>query len=79
MPHDHKHHSSDHHDHTVSNLSLAFFVAITVNAIFTLTEWYFGWSIHSLALISDAGHNAMDTLNLVLSGIALWISQFKNT
>lgn len=87
MPHDHKHHSNDphdhghdhSHDHAVSNLSLAFFVAIAVNAAFTLTEWYFGWSIHSLALISDAGHNAMDTLNLVLSGIALWISQFKNT
>lgn len=78
MSHNHADHSHS-HAHNTTDLSFVFFIAITVNAAFTLTEWYFGWSIHSLALISDAGHNAMDTLNLVLSGIALWVSRFKNT
>lgn len=83
MPHDHKKHSDDDHGHDhshgVTNLSVAFFVAIAVNAAFSAIEWYFGWRIHSLALISDAGHNVMDTLNLVLSGVAIWVSRFKNT
>lgn len=32
-----------------------------------------------MALISDAGHNTIDVLNLIFSGIALWLSMRKNT
>ena len=64
--HDHHGHSHD-HDHSVTSVTSAFFVAIAVNAAFSAIEAYYGFSIHSLALISDAGHNVMDVLNLVLS------------
>lgn len=42
-------------------------------------EVFFGVQIHSLALLSDAGHNTMDVLNLILSGIALWLTRKANT
>lgn len=42
-------------------------------------EVFFGLQVHSLALLSDAGHNTMDILNLIFSGIALWLSKKQNT
>ena len=79
---DHSNHDShkDHdHSHGVKSLSSIFFIAIALNIAFTLIEAIFGLHIHSLALLSDAGHNAMDVLNLVLSGMALWASKVKST
>ena len=77
--HDHSSHTSHDHAHPVSNISTAFFIAITINIIFVGIETFFGIKIHSLALLSDAGHNAMDVLNLILSGIALWLSKKQTT
>jgi len=77
--HDHSSHSDHNHSHEVSNISTAFFIAIAVNIIFVGIEVFFGIQVHSLALLSDAGHNAMDVLNLILSGIALWLSKKRNT
>ncbi len=77
--HDHSSHASHDHAHPVSNISKAFFIAITINIIFVGIEVFFGVQVHSLALLSDAGHNAMDVLNLILSGIALWLSKKSNT
>lgn len=74
--HDHDHDLS--HSHTITSLSSAFFVAIFLNSLFSIIEAYFGFKIHSLALLSDAGHNAMDVLNLILSWIAIWMSRLKN-
>lgn len=76
--HTHSDHGSD-HSHEVSHISSAFFIAIIINLLFVIVEVFFGLQIHSLALLSDAGHNAMDVLNLILSGIALWLSKKKNT
>ncbi|MFO0764095.1 MAG: cation diffusion facilitator family transporter [Candidatus Gracilibacteria bacterium] len=86
----HQHHTSHHHEygdihenhdhsHGVSNLSSAFLLAITLNIAFVIVEAFFGVKIHSLALLSDASHNVMDILNLLLSGFALWLSQRKST
>src|SRR5579884_3782574 len=44
-------------------------VAIALTALFVLIEAIAGILAHSLALLSDAGHNLTDTLALVLS---LW-------
>ncbi len=77
--HDHSNHSDHNHSHEVSNISTAFFIAIVINIIFVGIEVFFGVQVHSLALLSDAGHNAMDVLNLILSGIALWLSKKRNT
>jgi cobalt-zinc-cadmium efflux system protein len=77
----HSHESGhDHaHDHGVTNLSYAFFGAIAVNIVFVAIETFFGFRIHSLALLSDAGHNAMDVLSLVISGVAIWTSRLGST
>lgn len=77
--HDHSNHSDNAHSHWVSNISTAFFIAIIINIIFVVVEVFFGVQVHSLALLSDAGHNTMDVLNLIFSGIALWLSTKKNT
>lgn len=80
MPHhSHEHDHKDSHDHGVTNLSFAFFGAIAVNIVFVAIESFFGFHIHSLALLSDAGHNAMDILSLVISGVAIWTSRLGNT
>ena len=57
--HDHSNHSNHNHSHEVSNISTAFFIAIVINIIFVGIEVFFGVQVHSLALLSDAGHNAM--------------------
>lgn len=77
--HDHSSHSNHTHSHGVSNISTAFFIAIIINIIFVIVEVFFGVQVHSLALLSDAGHNTMDVLNLIFSGIALWLSMKQNT
>lgn len=75
----HDSHKGHDHSHGVKSLSSVFFIAIALNVAFTAIEAVFGLRIHSLALLSDAGHNAMDVLNLVLSGMALWASKMKST
>jgi len=84
MLHIHNHHnqsphSSHSHIHAVRNISSAFFIAIMINIIFVIVELFFGFQVHSLALLSDAGHNMMDILNLIFSSVALWLSRKKNT
>jgi cobalt-zinc-cadmium efflux system protein len=39
---------------------------------FVLIEIVFGFRAHSLALLSDAGHNATDALALLLAWLAVW-------
>jgi cobalt-zinc-cadmium efflux system protein len=39
---------------------------------FVLVEIVFGFRAHSLALLSDAGHNATDALALLLAWLAVW-------
>lgn len=76
--HEHNH-SHEWHSHWVTNISYAFFFAIGINIIFVIIEAFFWFKIHSLALLSDAWHNAMDVLNLILSWLAIWVSWIKNS
>jgi len=55
------------HDHGPANFSRAFAIGMALNAAFVAVEVIFGLIAHSLALISDAGHNLSDVLGLFLA------------
>jgi len=48
--------------------------AVTLTLVFVLVEAAAGWFAHSLALLSDAGHNLADAAALGLTWYALWIA-----
>ena len=61
-------HVHDHaHGRAPTNYSRAFAIGILLNLAFTVAEATFGILSHSLALLSDAGHNLSDVLGLVLA------------
>lgn len=73
MGHDH------HHDHAVKleNVNTAFVVGIILNFVFVIIEVVVGISIHSLSLLSDAGHNLGDVGALALSLLAFRLLKVK--
>ncbi|MEO7212055.1 MAG: cation diffusion facilitator family transporter [Mucilaginibacter sp.] len=73
MGHDH------HHDHAVKleNVNTAFIVGIILNFLFVVIEVVVGISIHSLSLLSDAGHNLGDVGALALSLLAFRLLKVK--
>lgn len=70
MGHDHTHHHDHHHSVVLTHVNTAFIVGITLNFLFVLIEVIVGLSIHSLSLLSDAGHNLADVGSLALSLLA---------
>lgn len=50
-------------------------ISLAVTAAFVAVEAYFGLRANSLALLSDAGHNASDALALGLAAFAVWIAR----
>ena len=74
--HDHSHHGHHHHDHTpkLEHLNNAFILGIILNSAFVVIEVITGLSIHSLSLLTDAGHNLSD-----VAGLALALLAFKLT
>lgn len=50
-------------------------LSLGLTLTFVITEAYFGQRAHSLALLSDAGHNASDALALGLAAYALWVAR----
>lgn len=68
MEHDHDHHHN--HSVTLTHVNTAFIVGISLNFLFVLIEVVVGLSIHSLSLLSDAGHNLADVGSLALSLLA---------
>lgn len=66
--------SHDHaHDHAPAAGKLGLAVALTL--AFVIGEAIAGWLSHSLALLSDAGHNLADAAALGLSWYAVWIAR----
>lgn len=63
-----------HHDHgsiaELRHIKTAFYAGIILNFLFVLTEVVAGIIIHSLSLLSDAGHNLLDVVSLALSLLA---------
>src|SRR5471032_2596018 len=48
--------------------------AVALTLAFVTVEAVAGWFAHSLALLSDAGHNLADAVALGFSWYALWIA-----
>ena len=55
------------HSHARANFSKAFAIGIALNVGYVLFEVVFGIIGHSLALLTDAGHNLSDVLGLLLA------------
>jgi cobalt-zinc-cadmium efflux system protein len=72
MAHDHAHHTAP------ADLSKghrkSFIIGICLNLAFVVAEVVFGLIYNSMALLTDAGHNAGDVISLVLSLVAFWMA-----
>src|ERR1700674_3838164 len=78
MSHRHSGHPHQHphgHSHVPQNVSGGTMgAAVALTLLFVVVEALFGWFAHSLALLSDAGHNLADAAALGFSWYALWIA-----
>lgn len=76
MSHEHAGHSHSHaHSHVPPNVSgRTMGAAVALTLLFVGIEVMYGWHAHSLALLSDAGHNLADAAALGFSWYALWIA-----
>src|SRR5579884_2368165 len=63
------HHGPDLHGIESASTSTRLRLAVGLTALFVVVEGLAGYFSHSLALLSDAGHNMTDTLAL---GLSLW-------
>ena len=80
--HDHDHgFSLGHHHHPVNlaKVNRAFIIGIVLNFLFVIIEVVVGLSIHSLSLLSDAGHNLADVASLAMALIAIRLLKIKPT
>src|SRR6202050_5524644 len=79
--HSHTHGHGHHHGHTHSldlhDVNRAFIVGIILNFLFVIIEVVIGLSIHSLSLLSDAGHNLADVASLAMALIAIRLTKVK--
>jgi cobalt-zinc-cadmium efflux system protein len=75
---DHPHHGHHHHHHTdLKEINRAFVIGIILNFAFVIIEVAAGLYIHSLSLLSDAGHNLADVASLSMSLIAIRLVKVK--
>lgn len=77
--HDHEHH---HHDHGAGGAHVhgptagpVLWLSLIITVVFVLGEAFAGYVSHSLALLSDAGHNFSDAFALGLAAYADWIAK----
>jgi len=75
--HNHGHDHSHHHQVTLTNVNTAFIIGITLNFVFVVVEVITGLIIHSVSLLSDAGHNLADVAGLGLSLLAYRLLKIK--
>ena len=74
-PRSHSHSHGAGHSHVPSNVSSrTMATSVTLTLAFVIAEALCGWWGHSLALLSDAGHNLADAGALGFSWYALWIA-----
>jgi len=77
----HHHHGFGHHHHPVNlkEVNRALVIGIILNFLFVVIEAVMGLSIHSLSLLSDAGHNLADVASLGMSLIAFRLLKVRPT
>src|SRR6202050_4516933 len=73
MSHDHSH--THDHSHSASPIGGKMGFAVALTLAFVAGEAIAGHFAHSLALLSDAGHNFADAAALGFSWYALWIAR----
>ncbi|SRR5579871_964005 len=73
------HHGHHHHPIDLKEVNRAFVVGIILNLLFVIIEVVIGLWIHSLSLLSDAGHNLADVASLSMSLIAIRLLKVKPT
>lgn len=76
-----EHHHSHHHHYSDlrgDSVNTAFIIGILLNFIFVVVEVVAGLAVHSLSLISDAGHNLADVGALALSLLAFKLMKVKS-
>jgi cobalt-zinc-cadmium efflux system protein len=71
-----------HHHHHETGSGWVLHLSLVATLLFTVIEIYAGFRAHSLALLSDAGHNFTDALALLLAAIGFYLQskpadQFK--
>lgn len=75
-------HNHSHHDHShiavLTTVNSAFVIGISLNLLFVIIEAVVGFSIDSLSLLSDAGHNLADVGSLGLSLLAFKLLKIKS-
>jgi cobalt-zinc-cadmium efflux system protein len=76
MAHDHDHSG---HSHEPPNSNAAFAIGVVLNLAFVAAEVFYGLAAHSLALISDAGHNLSDVFCLLLAWGAMQLTKAAPT
>ena len=76
MEHNHSHHNHNHFE-KLTNVNAALVIGIILNSLFVVVEAVIGFSIHSLSLLSDAGHNLADVGSLALSLLAFRLLKIK--
>lgn len=81
MAHNHSHDHHHHHHHHVapSNINTAFIIGLVLNLAFVIVQVIMGLMVHSLSLLSDAGHNLADVGTLALSLLAFRLVKVKAT
>jgi cobalt-zinc-cadmium efflux system protein len=80
--HGHSHgHAGHSHGHVVNlkSVNRAFVIGIILNFAFVVIEAIVGLAIHSLSLLSDAGHNLADVASLAMSLMAFRLLKVKPT
>ena len=80
--HSHSHGGGHHHHHHVSPGTVAtgaFVAGIVLNSAYVVVQAVAGFMTHSMALLSDAGHNLSDVASLALSLIAFRLTKVKPT
>ena len=76
MTHDHDHAG---HAHELPSNNAAFAIGVILNLGFVVVEILYGLAAHSLALISDAGHNLSDVFCLLLAWGAMHLTKTAPT
>jgi cobalt-zinc-cadmium efflux system protein len=75
----HSHSGHEHHTELPADFGKAFAIGIALNVIYVVVQALFGLFAHSLALLSDAGHNLSDVLGLLLAWAATMLARKRPT
>jgi cobalt-zinc-cadmium efflux system protein len=67
------------HSHAPANYNKAFAIGVGLNTVYIIAELIAGFSVNSMALIADAGHNISDVLALLLAWSASIMASSKPT